>query len=113
VTFVEGTITFADGAITFVGRAMTFIGGAMTFMGGAVTFMGGAVTFVGRAMTFIGKESLAVGERLFKTARAGAGVAGDIKGVNGCNLRRRLIIYELKSPSFLINSLIFASNYSI
>jgi len=49
-------------------------------------FIGGAVTFVGEAVTFIGKGSLAVGERLFKTAKAG--VVDDIKGVNRRNLRR-------------------------
>jgi len=39
------------------------------------------------ATTFIGKGSSAVGGRLFKTAGAGAGVANDIKGVDGRNLR--------------------------
>ena len=33
--------------------------------------------------------------------------------VNGRNLRRRLITYELKGPSVLMNSLISLSNYSI
>jgi hypothetical protein len=67
------------------------------------------VTFIGRAVIFIGKGSLAIG-RSFKTAKAR--VVNDIK-INRCNLKRRLMIYELKSPLLLINSLISASNYSI
>jgi len=69
------------------------------------------VTFVGGAVTFVGKGSLAVGERSFKTAKAG--VVDDIKGVNRRDLRQRLITYKLKGPSLLINSLISASNHSI
>ena len=81
----------------------------MAFIGGAVTFVEGAVTFIGGAVTFIGKGGSAIG-RSFKTA----GVrVGDIKGVNKRNLRRRLIIYELKGPSLLINSLISSSDYSV
>jgi hypothetical protein len=69
-----------------------------------------AVTFLEGAVIFINKGSLAAG-RLFKAVKAG--VVDDIKGVNGYNLRRRLIIYKLKGPLVLINSLIFISNYSI
>ena len=68
------------------------------------------MTFVGGAVIFIGKGSLAVG-RSFKAVKAR--VADDIRGVNSRDLRRRLIIYKLKGPSLLINSLISASNYSI
>ena len=81
----------------------------MTSVGGAVTSVEGAVTSVGGAVTSIGKGSSAVG-RLFKTARVRV---GNVKGVNKRNLRRRLIIYELKGPSLLIYSLISTSNYSI
>jgi hypothetical protein len=102
-------VTFIGGAVMFIGGAVTFVGGAVTFIGGAVTFVGGAVTFVGGAVSFVGKGSSAVG-RSFETAEAG--VADDIR-VNGHNLRRRLMTYELKGPSLLINSLISASNYSI
>jgi len=42
--------------------------------------------FIEGAVTFIGKGSLAIGRRLFKTAKAG--VVNDIKGVNRRNLRR-------------------------
>ena len=67
------------------------------------------MTFIGGAVTFIGKGGSAVG-RLFKTA----GVrVGDVKGVNKRDLRRRLIIYELKGPLLLINSLISISDHSI
>jgi hypothetical protein len=86
-----------------------FVGGAVTFVGGAVIFVGGAVTFVGGAVIFISKGSSAIG-RSFKIAKAG--VADDIK-VNRYNLRRRLMIYELKGPSVLMNSLISVSDYSI
>ena len=95
MTFIKGTVTFADGAVTSVG--------------GAVTFVGGAVTFINRAITFIDKESSAI-ERPFKTAKAG--IAGNIK-INGYNLRQQLIIYKLKGPSLLINSLISISNYFV
>jgi len=74
-----------------------------------VTFIGGAVTFIGGAVTFVGEGGSAVG-RSFKTA--GVGV-GDVKGVNERDLRRRLIIYELKGPSLLMYSLISLSNYSV
>ena len=70
----------------------------------------GAVIFVGGAIIFIGRESLSV-EGLFKIAEAR--VADDIRGVNGRNLRRQLIIYKLKGPLLLIYSLISISNYSI
>jgi hypothetical protein len=63
-----------------------FIEGVVTFIGGAVTFIGGAVTFIGGAVTFVYKGSLAIGGRLFKTAKAR--VASDIKGVDRRNLRR-------------------------
>ena len=95
--------------MTFIGRAATFVGGAVTFIGGAATFVGGAVTFVGGAVTFVGKGSSAVG-RPFDTAEAG--IAGDIK-IDRCNLRRRLMIYELKGPLLLMNSLISASDHSV
>jgi hypothetical protein len=39
-------------------------------------------------------------------------VADNIK-VNKYNLRRQLMIYKLKGPLLLINSLISASNYSV
>jgi hypothetical protein len=96
--------------VTFIGRAATFIEGTVTFTEGAVTFVGEAVTFIGGAVTFVGKGSSAVGGRLFETA--GAGVANDIK-VNGRNLRRRLMIYELKGPLVSMNSLISASGHSV
>ena len=69
-----------------------------------------ALTFISYIFkAFIGKGGLAI-IRLFKTA----GVrVGNIKGVNKYNLRQQLIIYELKGPSLLRYSLIFASNYSI
>ena len=86
-----------------------FIEGTMTFIKGAVIFIKGAVTFIGEAVIFIGDGGLVVG-RSFKIAGVGVGV---IKGVNKCDLRRQLIIYELKGPSLLINSLISASNHSI
>jgi hypothetical protein len=76
-----------------------------------VTFIGGAVTFVEGAVTFIGKGSSAVGGGSFKTA--GVGVVDNVKGVNKRDLRQRLIIYKLKGPLLLINSLISISNYSI
>ena len=67
-----------------------------------MTFVEGAVTFVGKGGSVIGRS--------FKTA--GVGV-GDVKGVNERNLRRRLIIYELKGPLLLIYSLISSSNHFI
>ena len=48
---------------------------------------------------------------IFKAAEAG--VIDDIKGVNKHDLRQWLIIYKLKGPLLLINSLISLSNYSI
>ena len=59
---------------------------------------------------FVGEGGSAV-VRSFKAAEAG--VADDIKGVDGRDLRRRLIIYKLKGPLLLIYSLISISNYSI
>jgi hypothetical protein len=89
--------------------AITFVEGAATFIGEAVTFVEGAVTFVGGAVVFIGEGGLAVG-RLFETA----GVrVGDVKGVNERDLRRWLIVYKLKGPLVLMNSLISISNHSI
>ena len=69
-------------------------------------FIEGAIAFISKrgAMTLIDKGGLAVEGRLFKIAEA---------GVNGCNLRWRLITYKLKGPLVLMNSLIFASDYSI
>jgi hypothetical protein len=88
---------------------VTSVEGAVTFVGGAVTSVEGAVTFVGGAVTSVGEESSAVG-RLFETA--GVGV-GDVKGVNERDLRRWLIMYELKGPLLLMYSLISLSDYSI
>jgi hypothetical protein len=81
----------------------------VTFVGGAVTFVEGAVTFVGGAATFVGEGGSAVG-RSFEIA--GVGV-GDAEGVNKRNLRRWLIIYELKGPSLLMYSLISSSDHSV
>ena len=69
-------------------------------------FIGGAVAFIGKrgAITFIDKGSLAVGGRLFETVKA---------GVNRHDLRWWLIIYELKGPLVLINSLISVSDYFV
>jgi len=83
----------------------------VTFIG-AVTFIGGAVTFVEGAVIFVDKGGLVVGG-LFKTAGIGTGVVDTVKGVNKRDLRRRLIIYELKGPLLLINSLISISNHSV
>ena len=70
-----------------------------------------ALAFIGCVFkAFIGKRGLAV-VRSFKAAKAG--VVDDVKGVNGCNLRQRLIIYKLKGPLLLINSLISLFNYSV
>ena len=82
---------------------------AVTFVEGAVTFVGEAVAFVEGAVVFIGEGGLAVG-RSFETAGVGVGA---VKGVNERDLRRRLIIYKLKSPLLLIYSLISVSDYSI
>ena len=73
----------------------------MAFIGGAVTFIEGAVTFVGEGGSAIGGS--------FKTA----GVRVDDVKVNKRDLRRRLIIYKLKGPSLLMNSLISASDHSV
>jgi hypothetical protein len=74
-----------------------------------VTFVEGAVIFVGGAVVFVGEGGSAVG-RLFKIA----GVrVGDVKGVNKRDLRRWLMVYKLKGPLVLINSLISISDYSI
>ena len=141
ITFAEGAVIFVGGAVTFIGGAVTFIGGACAdgacadgvcvgracadracvdraCVGGAcaggayadgAACLGRAVILVDGAVTFIGKGSSAVG-RLFKTAKAR--VVDDIR-VNRRNLRRRLMIYKLKGPLVLINSLISASNHSI
>ena len=74
-----------------------------------MAFIGGAVTFIEGAVTFVGEGGLAIGGS-FKTA--GVGV-GDVKGVNERDLRRRLIIYELKGPSLLMYSLISSSDHSV
>ena len=68
-----------------------------------------SVSYIFKA--FIGKGGLAVEGRLFKTAKAK--VVNDIKGVNKHDLRQWLIIYKLKGPLLLINSLISLSDYSI
>ena len=59
---------------------------------------------------FIGEGGLAV-VRLLEVAEAG--VVDNIKKINRRDLRQQLIIYELKGPLLLINSLIFLSNYSV
>ena len=97
--------------MTFIGGAITFVEGAVTFVEGAVTFIEGAVTFVEGAVTFVGEGGSAIGGGSFETA--GVRVVDNVKGVNKRNLRQRLIIYKLKGPLLLINSLISASNYSI
>jgi hypothetical protein len=74
-----------------------------------MTFVEGAITFIGGAVTFIGEGGSAVG-RLFEIAGVGVGA---VKGVDERDLRWRLITYELKGPSLLINSLISLSNHSI
>ena len=84
---------------------------AVTFIGGAITFIGGAVMSVGGAVMSVGKGSLAVGGGLFETA--GVGVVDDVEGVDERDLRRRLIIYELKRPLLLIYSLISVFDYSV
>ena len=66
--------------------------------------------FIKGAVAFIGKGSLSIGG-LSKAARAG--VVDDIKGVNGRDLRRRLIMYELKGPLLLMYSLISVSDHSV
>ena len=69
-------------------------------------FIEGAVAFISKGGTviFINKGSLAIKEKLFKIAKA---------KVNRYNLRQRLIIYKLKSPLVLMNSLISLFNYFI
>ena len=59
---------------------------------------------------FIDKGGLAI-VKSFKAAKAG--VADNIKGVNRHNLRQQLMMYKLKGPLVLINSLIFLFNYSV
>src|SRR6266568_4966686 len=85
---------FVKGAIMFIGGAIMLVEGAMIFIGGAVTLIEGAVMFIGSAIR----------GRSFKAA--GVGVVNDIKGVDECDLRRRLITYELKGPLLLMCSLI-------
>ena len=58
---------------------------------------------------FIGKGGLVI-EKSFKTAKV---KVDNIKGVNKYNLKQQLIIYKLKGPLLLINSLISVSNYSV
>ena len=67
-----------------------------------------SVSYIFKA--FIDKGGLAI-VKSFKVAEAK--IADNIKGVNRHNLKQQLIIYKLKSPSVLINSLIFLFNYSI
>ena len=62
-------------------------------------------------MTFVGEGGSAVGGGLFETA--GVGVVDDVEGVNERDLRRWLIIYELKGPLLLMNSLISISDHSV
>jgi len=73
-----------------------------------VAFIGGAVTFIEGAVTFVSEGGSAVGGS-FKTAR----VRVDNVRVNKRDLRQWLIIYKLKGPLLLINSLISASNHSV
>ena len=88
-----------------------FIKGAMTSIGEAITSVKGAVTSIGGAVIFIGKGSSSVGRGLFKTA--GVRVVDNIKEVNKCDLRWRLIIYKLKCLLLLIYSLISVFDYSV
>jgi hypothetical protein len=74
-----------------------------------VTFIKKAITFIKGAVIFISKRGLAI-KRSFKTARVRV---SDIKEVNKCNLKWRLIIYKLKSLLLLIYSLISLFNYFI
>jgi hypothetical protein len=69
-------------------------------------FIEGTMAFIGKggAVIFINKKSLAIKGRLFKTAKA---------RVNRHNLRQQLIIYKLKGPSAVINSLISTFNHFI
>ena len=67
------------------------------------------MTSIEGAVTFVGEGGSAVG-RSFEAARVGVGA---VKGVNKCDLRRRLITYELKRPLLLIYSLISSSNHSV
>jgi hypothetical protein len=96
--------------MTFIGKAVIFIGRAITFINKAMAFIGGAATFIGRAIIFINKRSLVIEKRLFKIAKAR--VADNIK-INKYNLRWWLMIYKLKSPLLLINSLISTFNYFV
>ena len=73
-------------------------------------FIKRAITFIKGAVIFISKGGLAIG-RLFKATKAR--VIDNIKGVNGYNLKQRLIIYKLKGLLLLIYSLIFLFNYSV
>jgi hypothetical protein len=59
---------------------------------------------------FISKGSLAI-RKSFKLVKAG--VIDNIKGVIGRDLRQQLIIYKLKGPLVLMNSLISISDYSV
>jgi hypothetical protein len=68
------------------------------------------MTFLKGAVIFINKGSLVIG-RLFKAVKTK--VVNNIKGVIRRDLRQQLIIYKLKSPLVLINSLIFIYNYSV
>ena len=83
-------MTFVEVAVTSVGKGSSAVGGRLFKI--VVTFIGKGGSAVGRlfktAVTFIGKGSLAAGGRLFKTARARARVADDVKGVNKRDLRR-------------------------
>ena len=69
-------------------------------------FIKGAIAFIGKrgAVIFINKGSLVIRKKSFKIAK--------IK-VNKRNLKQWLIIYKLKNPLILINSLISISNYFI
>jgi hypothetical protein len=66
--------------------------------------------FIEGAMAFMGEGSLSIGG-LSKAARAR--VADNIKGVDGRDLRRQLMTYELKGPSVSMNSLISTSDHSV
>ena len=67
-----------------------------------------SVSYIFKA--FIDKGGLAI-IKLFKVAKVG--VVDNIKKVNRRDLKQWLIIYKLKGPLLLINSLISIFNYFI
>jgi hypothetical protein len=109
MTFIERAVMFIGRVIIFISSTIIFISKAITFIKGTITFTDGAVMSIGGAIIFISKGSLAI-RKLFKTAKAR--VVDNIK-INRCNLRRSFIVYKLKGPLLLINSLISLSDYSV